>query len=131
MTERSIPEAELEILACLHRLEEATAAELRSAIAGYRPLAHGSVITLLKRLEGRKLVRKRKGPKGKAFLYQPCHEPSSTLGGVLDRLLNRIFAGDSVALVSSLLETSPPDEKELEDLQQLLDRFKRDPKEGA
>lgn len=131
MTDRGLPEAELEILACLHRLDQATAAEIRKAIEHHRPLAHGSVLTLLKRLESRELVEKEKGPVGKAFVYRASRNASETLGDVLRRLLNRIFANDSVALVSSLLESKPPDREELEELQRLLDRLKVESDEGA
>lgn len=126
MNERSVPESELEVLACLDRQGAATARELRGAMAGYRPMAHGSMVTLLKRLEGRGLVSRRKAPTGKAFVYRPTAEASATYRRVLDRLRERIFGGDPVALVASLFEGSPPDRAEIEQLQSLLDRLREE-----
>jgi len=120
-----LPDAELEVFACLTRLKEATAREIREAIRGYRPMAHGSVLTLLKRLEAKSLVTKRKGPVGKAHLYRPTQELSETSGRVVQNLVRRIFGGDSVALVASLFETQPPNREELAQLRRLLDEMDR------
>ncbi len=45
-----------------------------------RPLAHASVCTLLNRLEAKGLVRREKGPVGKAFVYRPSDKPAGTRG---------------------------------------------------
>ena len=58
------PRAELDVLGCLWQHGRATARELREAMGGYRPMTHGSMVTLLKRLEAKGLVTKRKGPVG-------------------------------------------------------------------
>ena len=71
MTHPDLPEAEMEMLACLQRKGEATARELREALRPFRPLAHPSVVTLLQRLEAKGLVSRDKGNVGKAFVYQP------------------------------------------------------------
>lgn len=124
MAHEKPPDAELEVLACLRRLKKATAREVKDAVSEYRPMAHGSVLTLLKRLESRSLVTKKKGTTGKAFVYRPTRLAESTYNKVLTQLLHRVFAGDSVALVASLFERKLPDPQELADLQQLLDELK-------
>jgi predicted transcriptional regulator len=130
MADSHIPGAELDVLACLHRLKRATAAQIRECMAPYRPMAHGSVLTLLKRLEAKTLVAKKKGPVGKAFVYRTTRRASSTYANLLGRLLHRVFAGDSVALVASLFEGRPPSRKELKDLQNLLDELKKNAEGG-
>ena len=55
-----IPDAERDVLACLVQLERATVKELREALHKVRPMQPASVLTLLNRLEARKLVTKRK-----------------------------------------------------------------------
>ncbi len=124
MSTKNVPTAELEVLACLRQMQQATAREIRERMHPYRPMAHGSVMNLLKRLEAKKLVSKKKGPVGKAFLYRPTAATGSIYGNLLDRLLNRIFGGDSMALVASLFETKPPDDRQLEKLEQLLDELR-------
>jgi BlaI family transcriptional regulator, penicillinase repressor len=123
MTQKNIPTAEFEVLACLRQMEQATAREIRERMHTYRPMAHGSVMNLLKRLEAKKLVTRKKGPVGKAFIYRPRAATASICGGVLNRLLNRIYGGDSLALVTSLFETQPPDSHQLKKLEKLLEEL--------
>ncbi len=124
MTTNDVPAAELEVLACLRQLEQATAREIRERMHPYRPMAHGSVVNLLKRLEAKDLVAKKKGSVGKAFLYRPTAAAASVYGKLLNRLLHRVFGGDSLALVASLFETRPPDGPQLEKLEGLLDELR-------
>jgi BlaI family transcriptional regulator, penicillinase repressor len=131
MTEDRLPDAEMDVMACLWQLREATAREIREAMNEYRPLAHTSVVTLLGRLESKGLVRRAKGPVGKAFVYQPTRKPNKTYRRVVGDVLQRIFGGNGTALISSLFETKPPTADELTELQRLLDslRHKADSKE--
>jgi BlaI family transcriptional regulator, penicillinase repressor len=124
MTEKNVPTAELEVLACLRQLEQATAREIRERMHAYRPMAHGSVMNLLKRLEAKKLIARKKGPVGKAFIYRQRAASASIYENLLNRLLNRVFGGDSLALVASLFETRPPDSRQLEKLEMLLDELR-------
>jgi predicted transcriptional regulator len=118
-------------MACLWQLQEATARQLREAMGDYRPMAHSSMVTLLGRLEGKGLVKRAKGPVGKAFVYAPLRRPGKTYRRVIGDVLQRVFGGNKPALVASLFETEPPSQTELAELQQLLDRLrqKNDPKE--
>lgn len=61
MTHKKVPAAELEVLACLKHLGQATAREIRETMHPYRPMAHGSVVNLLKRLQAKALVTKKRG----------------------------------------------------------------------
>ena len=117
---KPLPDAELEVLACLWRRGEATARQIREAMEGYRPMAHGSVVTLLKRLQAKRWVTRYKGPVGKAFVYKPTRPPGPTYRKILGQMLRRIFAGNGVAMVSNLLESKPPTPKELDRLEKLL-----------
>lgn len=124
MAEERLPDAELEVLACIWHQGRPTAREIREAMQGYRPLAHASVMTLLKRLEERGHIRRERGPVGKAFVYEAVRHPRPTQKKLVLRLVERIFGGSSVALVASLFETRPPDAGEVAELQVLLDRLK-------
>ena len=124
MTEKKVPTAELEVLACLRQMKQATAREIRERMHAYRPMAHGSVVNLLKRLEAKKLIAKKKGPVGKAFIYRPLAATAGIYENLLNRLLNRVFGGDSLALVTSLFETRPPDSRQLDGLEALLDELR-------
>jgi BlaI family transcriptional regulator, penicillinase repressor len=123
-SDQSLPDAELEVLACLWRVGESTARDVREAIKGYRPLSHSAVSTLLSRLQEKGLVCRRKGPVGKAFLFRAADRPKRTRRKLVGDLLERVFGGDALAVVSSLFETRPPSAAELDRLQQLLDQLR-------
>lgn len=122
--QKNLPDAELEVLACLWQRGKATACELRETMASYRPMAHGSMVTLLKRLEGKGFVSKQKGTAGKAFVYEPTRGPKQTYRRIMKNLHERVFGGSGVAMVTSLFESRPPTQEELEELQKLLDRLR-------
>ena len=126
----NLPAAERDVLACLHKHREATARQIREGLSDFRPMAHGSVLTLLKRLQAKGMVRKEKGPVGKAFIYRACQQPRTTFRGLVRQMVQRVFHGDSVALVASLFETKPPRPEELEKLQQMLDELREQKARG-
>jgi predicted transcriptional regulator len=125
MTEQNIPDAELEVLACLQQQGEASARQIRESMAGYRPMSHGSMVTLLKRLEAKELVQKKKGPTGKAFIYYPAKDSRQTLRPILKKFVRRIFGGSSLALINSLFESHPPTPEELNQLETLIAQLRR------
>lgn len=116
-----IPDAERDILVCLTRLEEATVKEVREALLPVRKMEAPTVLTLLKRLEGRKLVTKRKADKGKAFLFRPAPGSSRACRHLMNDLFQRVFGSDTMAFMASFFETRKPTEEEISQLQQLLD----------
>lgn len=120
-SEIQLPEAELEVLAALRELEEASVADVREYVGRFRPMSHASVSTLLKRLGQKQLVRRRKADQGKAFLYSAADEAAAPLGREVNRVLQRLFGGDSGSLVASLLGQHRPDQQELERLKGLVD----------
>jgi predicted transcriptional regulator len=121
----SVPDAERDLLAALCRAEQATARELREALEPFRPMAHGSILTLRGRLEAKGRVSKKKGTTGKAFIYRPTAAGRSMTQPVVRTLLQRVFGGSSVSFVASLLESKPPTAEEIEELQELLDELRR------
>ncbi len=123
--QKKVPNAELDVLACLQRLKQATVAEIRTAVHEYRPMRHASVVNLLKRLESKSLVTKTKGPVGKAFVYAPTRTAGTVPRNLLRTLVDRTFGGNTLALVASLFETKPPDRQELEQLERLLKELKQ------
>jgi BlaI family penicillinase repressor len=120
------PEAEADVLAALFDAEEATARALREALERRRPMAHGTVVTLLRRLEARGLVKRRKADQGKAFVYRPAKGHARTFGPGASSLVQRAFGGRPAALVASLFETRPPSAQEIDELEALVEQLRQD-----
>ena len=129
----SVPDAERDVLACLNQLGEATVKEVQESLRSVRAMEAASVLTLLNRLEAKKLVKKRKADKGKAFVFQPTKESARVCQGLMKDLFHRVFGGDTMSFMASFLETQKPSTEEIEQLQQLLDGLRRESvdEEGA
>lgn len=119
-----IPEAEADVLAVLFEAGEATARTVRERLAKKRPMAHGTVVTLLRRLEDRGLVKRRKADEGKAFVYRPAKAHARTFGPVASSLMQRAFGGKPAALVASLFESRPPSSQEIDELEALVEQLR-------
>ena len=103
-----LPDAERDVLACLNQLGEATVRELQAALHSVRAMEAASVLTLLKRLEGKKLVSKRKADKGKAFVFRPTKESARACQGLMKDLFQRVFGGDTMSFMASFFDTKKP-----------------------
>ena len=119
-----VPPSQRDVLACLWQKGRATARELREALRSYRPMTHGAMVTLLKRLEEKGLVSRSKAGVGKAFAYRPTRRPKRVFRSILLDLYERVFGQSGVVMFTSLFEARPPSPEELDELQRMLDDFK-------
>ncbi len=120
----NLPDAELDVLACLWKRRNLTVREIRGAMQDYRPMTHAAASTLLKRLQGKGLVKRKKGSVGKAYVFRATVPPTGTYRRVVSDLVKRVFAGNGLAMVSALYETQPPTPEELDQLQELIDNLR-------
>lgn len=127
-----IPDAERDVLVCLNQLEEATVKEICEALRPVRKMEPSSVMTLLKRLEARKLVTRRKADQGKAFVFRATRESTRAYRHLMNDLFQGVFGGDTLSFMSSFFETRKPTEEEITQMQQLLDdlRTQKQKKKG-
>jgi BlaI family transcriptional regulator, penicillinase repressor len=124
--EARIPDAEADVLAAVFDAGETTARSVREALSKKRPMAHGTVVTLLRRLEDRGLLKRRKADQGKAFLYRPTKAHARTFGPAVSTLMQRAFGGRPAALVASLFESRSPSKEEIDELEELVERLRRE-----
>jgi BlaI family transcriptional regulator, penicillinase repressor len=125
LNSEDLPDAELDVLAALHNRGELTIRGVREALEAHRPMSHGAAATLLGRLEAKGLVARMDRKSGKAFFYRACGRPARTLRARLDGLVERLFGGDRVGLVSTLFEGRRPTEDQIAELENLLAELKR------
>ena len=124
MAEYSLPDAELDVMACLWQQGPLTARELRETLSERRPMTHASISTLLKRLLEKQLVSREKGQVGKAFIFRAAVKPNATYRQLVADLLDRVFGGSGVALVTSLLDAQSPTSEELDELVDMLEELR-------
>lgn len=121
----SVPSAELDVLACLWQEGPVTARRIREMMRKYRPMAHGSVVTLLTRLEDKGMVSKKKGNVGKAFLFSASRKPEPMYRKLTKEMVNRVFAGNVGTMVCALFDAQPPTKAELVGIQKAVNSSKR------
>jgi predicted transcriptional regulator len=102
---------------------EATVADVHKALAGGRELAYTTVATMLRKMEGRGLVRHRL--EARSFIYQPVVEEEAVSQGMADHLLDRLFEGSLADMVRHLLSTREVSREELSELERLIAERKR------
>jgi len=113
-------ELELEILKILWRDGPCTVRHVREELAGFRELAHTSVITMMNIMVRKRYLAKKKT--GKTYEYRPVAGREDVAQMMLGDLVDRVFDGSATSAALHLLETADLDEAELERLKGILAR---------
>ena len=114
---------QLAIMRVLWARGEASASEVHGALLEERGLAVTTIKTMLRKLEDREVVTHRN--RGRQFIYRPLVAESDVRDGMVGDLLQRLFRGDSAALVNHLIEAGDIDADELDDLRAKLSQKRR------
>lgn len=99
---------------------EATTSEIHRAIQLERKLAPTTVATVIQRLAKQGVLTYRVD--GRQYVYRPLISESEAQTSMVADLVERVFMGNSGALVSHLIEESDISDDELETLRTILDR---------
>jgi BlaI family penicillinase repressor len=95
----------------------ASVADVHQAL-GDTGLAYTTVATMLRKMEGRGLVRHRE--EGRRFIYQSAVRPEAVTRSMANDVLERLFEGRLADLVSHLLATHEVSRAELCELERLI-----------
>ena len=98
-----------------------TARELTDALnaePGGAPMAHSTVQTLLRQLEGKGAVDHSQD--GRAFVFRAVMEEERSLAQATREFVDRIFGGSVQGLMAHLLENEPVSEQELAKIERLI-----------
>jgi predicted transcriptional regulator len=116
-------ERQLEIMKVLWERGEATVGEVHEVVAGEDDLAYTTIATMLRKMEGRRLVSHRL--EGRTFIYHALVKEAAVSRGMSDDLVDRLFAGSLADMVSHLLRTREVSREELSRLEELIAERKR------
>ena len=123
----SLPRREREIFELLCSAGEATAAEIRGAMAD--PPSYSAVRTLLGRLEGRGLVKHHSVDQ--TYVYQSVPQAAKVRESALKQMVKTFFDGSAASAATALLgltKSLSPDEASA--LRRAIDQAKGDTREG-
>ncbi len=104
---------------------EATVSEVHQALPVETELAYTTVATMLRKMEDRRLVKHRS--EGRSFVYRPVVAADAVTRSMADHLVDRLFEGSLLEVVSHLLSTREVSREELAKLERLIAERKRSP----
>jgi predicted transcriptional regulator len=105
---------ELEILAILWEMEEATVRDVYERMRQRERIAQNTVQTFLRAMEEKGLVRHRE--EGRAFVYRPTYSRERSVANFVDR----IFGGAADQLVVSLLRAKKLSQTEIDAIEEMI-----------
>ena len=115
----TLGDLQLAIMRVLWRRGEASASEVHEALLDERGLAPTTIATMLKKMEDKGVVDHRS--EGRRFLFRPTVSEDAVRRSMVGELTERLFLGDTAALVSHLLEEHV-EADELAELRRLIAR---------
>jgi BlaI family penicillinase repressor len=107
------------IMQVLWRSGKATAREITDELAQERPIAHSTVQTLLRQLEAKGVVSHQL--EERTFVFRPLIDPAQLIATPLRELLQRVYRGSVVNLMSHLLKQEEISADELRRLREMID----------
>lgn len=113
-------DSEMEVLSTLLETGPATAVEVHGTLTRKRPWARSTVVTFLRRLEAKGLLTHSRRKNSRAFVYRPTSKAHAARRGLLRELMNRVFGGNPLPLMASLLEDCRLGEEQIELLRRML-----------
>jgi BlaI family transcriptional regulator, penicillinase repressor len=122
---REMGELQLAVMNVLWTKKRATVAEVLEALPGERSPAYTTVLTVLRNLEKRGMVKHAQVEGTRKHSYRPIVSAHDTRGDILHDVLNRLFAGSPALLIKHLLTTEGFGLDELREIRQVLDSQER------
>lgn len=115
---------EHELMEILWTIQAGTVREVMAHLPTERQLAYTSVSTILRILQQKKMVTIEKI--GKQHRYRPLLTKNTFATHSVKRIVSDVFAGNSVQLVSYLVDQPSLSLDDIDAIQQLLDQKKRE-----
>jgi predicted transcriptional regulator len=101
---------ELAIMKVVWALESATVRDIYERLRRRRPVAYTTVLTMMKILEQKGYVRKKRVDR--AFVYRATRPRQQVLGGMVREFIDRVFDGASRPMLVHLVKETTLTDKE-------------------
>lgn len=111
----------MEILNHVWDLGEASVADVRARMLEYRKVAYTTVMTIMKNLADKKLLKYRK--QGLSYIYSAAVQPDEVRHNLVDHLIHKVFNGSAKDLVQTLVQNETLSEEELSEIRSMIDNM--------
>ena len=115
------------VLETIWELGEANVHQVRDRLAERKQLAYTTVLSAMQKLEKAGWLKHR--AEGKTYVYMPMSSRDEAGAGSVRGFLNRVFAGDAVAMFQHLIRQSNLNADELGELKRLIEKKEQETKE--
>ena len=116
---RTLTEQELEIMKVVWERQAATVRDVYETLRERKAVAYTTVMTMMNILESKGHLVKR--PEGRAYVYEPTHERTQVVGGMVQDFVDRVFDGAARPLVLSLIQERKLSREDLEAISRMID----------
>ena len=114
---------ELEVLKLLWERGPCSVRQVWEVLNAQRPRHYTSVASLLAAMAEKGLVTCE--TQGRSFLYRAVAPEEKTLGGIVEDLVHRAFAGSASALVLRVLDHCHPSPDEMDEIAKILRKHRQ------
>ncbi len=114
---------QLKIMKVLWERSEATVAEVHETLARELDLAYTTIATMLRKMEGRGLVKHR--VEERKFIYRPQVKEDEVASKMSAHFIEGLFEGSLADMMSHLLSTQEISREELERLEKMIAERKK------
>lgn len=121
MTDATLGERELDVMAVLWEIGSGTVAEVRERLDA--DLAYTTVLTVMRNLEVKRYVRREE--EGRAHRYFPRVQQHTAQKSALTRLVTQLFQGSPHALLAQLVDEHGVSPEELQQLARTLKKSEK------
>jgi BlaI family transcriptional regulator, penicillinase repressor len=111
-------DGELEILKVLWETGPAGLGQIHTVLQERRGVATTTVATMLKMMLAKELVQRQDGPRG--YLWTAGVSRKAAVSGLLGKLLQHVFDGSARRLVAHLIEEGELDDRERDEILEIL-----------
>ncbi len=102
--------------------DSATVRDVYEALLGRRKIAYTTVMTMMKILETKGYLKKRR--QERAFVYRPAHPKEKVIGKMIREFMDRVFNGSAEPLLVHLVRGKHIRERDLEKVRRMLEESK-------
>ena len=113
---------ELQIMNVVWSRGKATVHEVRDELSQGRKPAYSTILTMMRKLEAKGYLMHEVD--GRTYVYQPAISHRAVRRCLLGDLVDRLFEGSPVLLLTSLVEWNRVTDRELREIQELVKKRK-------
>jgi len=124
----NLGELQLAVMNVVWDLGEATVGQVRDRLAAEKELAYTTVLSVMQKLEKAGWIKHRSD--GRTYIYLPRRSRTDAERSALRQFTERAFGGDQLVLFQHLLDDERMTEAELAELRKMLERRRKELRDG-